>query len=221
MKINQKDIDFYTSQLYKLFKDISEPGGGWAFRYWHGLRVMSYINNFLKKYPIYFAKFNIDSEIAIIAGLFHDIGKIKAVDASKIINYSSKGNSDHQRIGGDIIKNILKNRLGQEKIEKISNIIKEHSRPSRANVECLLVSDCDILDNCGLLKLWRTITYAHYQKKNINRIWEYWEQEGCKKIKDDIGKIHFPPIKKTALRRFKKLDSVIKEIKREAQADDF
>lgn len=220
--MNQRDLKFYTSQLYELFKDISEPGGGKGFRYWHGLRVMIYVKNFLKKYSNYFKKFKISSEVATITALFHDIGKIEAADASKFIDYNSYGNLKHEEIGSHIIKKILSKRLSGEKIDKIAEVIKEQNEPKKVTPESLLVSDCDILDNCGLLKLWRTITYAHYQERNVDRVWEYWEKEqGRKRIEKEVEEIHFPLIKKVALRRLEKLDLTIREMKKETEGNDF
>jgi len=220
--MKQNDLNFYISKLYELFKDISEPGGGKGFRYWHGLRVMNYAKGFLKRYRSDFRKFNIDAEVTIISSLFHDVGKIKATDATKIINYDSQANLNHQEIGGYIIKEILREKLPIEKIEKIVEVIKEQDAPKNMMPESMLVSDCDILDNCGLLKLWRTITYAQYQGRNIDRVWEYWKKEqGLKKIEREIKGIHFLVIKKVAVQRLKKLDYVIKEMKKEAQGEDF
>jgi len=222
--IKQRELNFYISRLESLFKNISEPGGGRGFRFWHGLRVMTYVKNFLNNYPNYFfKKYKIDRDVAIIAALFHDVGKVKATNINKIIDYGSHGNLNHHKIGGEMISKILKNsKLSDEKITKIAQVISEQHGSEKHLPESLLVSDCDILDNCGLLKLWRTITYAAYQKRNVDRVWEYWEQENeFKKIKDEIQEMSFSPIKKVAMKRLKNLEKVIKAIKQEAEGKDF
>ena len=221
--IKQKEINLYISKLRTLFENISEPGGGIGFRFWHGLRVMTYVKNFLNKYPDYFKKYKIDRDVAIIAALFHDVGKIKATNVNKVIDYGSRGNLNHPKIGSEIIKKILGHKnLSNKKINKIAQVIAKHDTPEKHLPESLLISDCDTLDNCGLLKLWRTITYADYQKRNVDRVWEYWEKEnGFKKIEDEIQKISFSPIKKVAIKRLKKLNKVIKDMKQEDEGKDF
>jgi len=164
--IKQKELNFYISKLKILFENISEPGGGQGFRFWHGLRVMTYVKNFLNKYPDYFKKYKIDRDVAIIAALFHDVGKVEAVTANKVINYGSRGNLNHPKIGGEAIRKILRHKdLSNKKINEIVQVIAEQHDLNKCLPESLLVSDCDILDNCGLLKLWRTITYAEYKKE--------------------------------------------------------
>ena len=221
--IKQKNLSLYISKLKTLFENISEPGGGQGFRFWHGLRVMIYVKNFLNKYPNYFKKYKINRDVAIIAALFHDIGKIKAVDANKFIDYNSRGNLNHHKIGGEIIKEILRgSNLSNRKISKIVQVIREQHESEKHLPESLLISDCDNLDNCGLLKLWRTITYADYQKRNVDRVWEYWEKENkFKEGKNEIQKMNFKPIKKVAIRRLKNLNTVIKTMKQEAEGKDF
>jgi len=219
--IKQKVLRSYISRLKKIFKNVSEPGGGQGYRFSHGSRVMIYVRSFLKKYPEYFRRFKIDSDTAIIAALFHDIGKIKAISRNRIIDYNSRGNLDHHKIGSQIIRKILKgSSLSDEKINKISQIIQEQHGRAKKLPESILVSDCDILDNCGLLKLWRTITYAQYQKRGIERVWEYWEKEGFKKTKDELRLIRFPLIRRVAMKRLRRLNKVIKELKQEAEGKD-
>lgn len=221
--IKQKELNWYIHKLRISFENISEPGGGRGFRFWHGLRVMTYAKNFLNKYPNYFKKYKIDRDVAIIAALFHDIGKIKATNVNKVINYGSRGNLNHHIIGSEIIKKVLRSsNLSDKKINRIAQVIREQHEPGKHLSESLLVSDCDILDNCGLLKLWRTITYAEYQKRNVDRVWEYWEKEnGFKKIKDEIQEINFKPIKRVAIKRLKDLNKAIKAMKQEAEGKDF
>jgi putative nucleotidyltransferase with HDIG domain len=215
-----------TKQFYKLigilkktFINYTEAGGGKGYRFSHCLRVMYYCRNFLKS--SFFRKLKLDSVATLIAALFHDIGKIEAATSKKEIRYNSYSNKYHEEIGALIVGSLLKKALKDITLQtKVSEIINDLSKEKPRLLEARLIKDADSLDNYGVIKIWRTIIYAQYQNRQVERVYQYWEEEGRKKAKKEISNFYFKPIKLLAIKRFKKLDRLIKEIKIENLALD-
>jgi len=149
-----------------------------------------------------------------LSALFHDIGKIEAANIKREIKYNSYGDKYHEKIGAFIVDKFLKKVVKDIDLRKrISKIIEELNEKEPKFLETRLIKDADRLDNYGVIKIWRTVTYAQYQNRQIDRIYEYWEEEGRKKAKEELSPFYFKPIKSLAIKRFKKLDELIKEIK--------
>ena len=211
-KITQQQFTKLIEILKKAFIDYSEPGGGKGYRFFHSLRVMNYCARFLK--TPFFKKLKLDKEATLIAALFHDIGKIEAANTKKEIRYTSRYNKNHERIGAFIVDKFIKNVIKDRNFrKKVSKIIGELKKKNPKFLETKLIKDADCLDNYGVIKIWRTITYAQYQNRQIDRVYEYWEEEGRKKAKEELSYFYFKPIKSLAIKRFQKLDKLIKEIK--------
>lgn len=219
MKITKQQLNKLIDILKNIFIDYSEAGGGKGYRFSHSIRVMRYCSNFLK-IP-FFKKMKLDREATLIAALFHDIGKIEATTKKREIKYNSYGDKYHEKIGAFIVNKFLKRVIKDANFRtKISKIIEEFKEKEPKFLETKLIRDADRLDNYGVIKIWRTITYAQYQNRQIDRVYEYWEGEGRKKAKKELSHFHFKPIKSLAVKRFKKLDKLIKEIKIENLALD-
>lgn len=203
-----------------IFIDKFEAGGGYGFRFYHSLRAMKYAEKFLKL-P-YFKNMTINKDAVIIASLFHDVGKIAAINKSGEIIYSSNGNKNHAAIGGVIVHKYLAKYVKDEKlIDLVAKIIDEQHGKKQTAIESMLVKDTDRFDNYGFIQIWRNITHAHYDKRNIDRLDEFWNDESARKFaRGNLVKFNFPVIKKLAGKRFKKLDYLFAEIKRECTGED-
>jgi hypothetical protein len=60
-----------------------------------------------------------------VTALFHEIGKVKAVDSKSSIDYKSKGNLEHDSIGPDYIGKFIGDIVPKEVLLKMSESIQE------------------------------------------------------------------------------------------------
>jgi putative nucleotidyltransferase with HDIG domain len=211
-KITKKQLNKLITILKNIFLEYSEAGGGKGYRFSHSVRVMRYCQKFLE--TPFFKTLKLDKDAVLVAALFHDIGKIKAANLKKEIKYNSYGDRHHEEIGSSMVQNFLKKVTKNVDFQmKIGEIIKDLKEKEPKFLETRLIKDVDLLDNYGVIKIWRSITYAQYQNRQIERVYEYWEEEGREKALKELSFFHFKPIKSLALKRFKKLDKLIKEIK--------
>lgn len=181
---------------------------------------MTYCEQFLKL-P-YFKDKKINKDATTIAALFADIGKVAAVNENSELIYGSQGDRDHAEIGARMIRDYLGNHIEDSQLlDFIAQIIDEQHGKEQNSLEAQLVKDADRLDNYGFIQVWRHITYAHYDKRNIDRLNEFWVQERAReKAKGYLEKFHFPFAMDVAMQRFKKLDYFLQEIDREVKGED-
>lgn len=214
-ELKQKLLDEYKS----IFINVYEAGGGYGFRYFHGLRTMKYCEKIMKLN--YFKNKNINKDATLIAALFADVGKIEAVNSQGELVYGSEADLNHDKIGVDIAKRHLVKFIKDEKlIDFISQIISEQ-HGTQTTLESKIVKDADRLDNYGYIQIWRHITYALYDKRNIDRLSEFWFGEGANiKAKNYLKKFNFLVTKQIAVKRYKKLNQLILEIDQESEAKD-
>ena len=69
--------------LYQSFKNTFELGGGKEYRFFHGVQVATFAIKIAEK-----EKLSVDFDALFIAALFHDIGKIEAVNKQGMIDSS-------------------------------------------------------------------------------------------------------------------------------------
>lgn len=207
-------------KYHAIFRNTYEAGGGYEFRYDHGVRVMRYCEKFLTL-P-FFKKMNIDKDVLLVAALFSDVGKIKSLNAKGELRYDSDADRRHAEIGSRlVVKYIGRSGLGRDKIKKVQSIIDQQHGKKALSVEAKMVKDADRLDNYGCLQIWRHITYAHYDKKGLDRLYEYWVTEGARvSAKNYLRQFYFPIIKAIAKKRYARLDNLLRQIRMEAQAGD-
>jgi len=219
--ISQKEIEKLKSIYKKIFENVYELGGGYGFRYCHGARVLLYCQNILKLPR--FRKEKINKKALLIAALFHDVGKIKAVDEKGELIYGNYGGVSHDFLGSQIVSEYISNYVeDSDTIEMVKKIIAEQDRQSQTIIESKIVKDMDRLDNAGLLHLWRTVTFSNYNKQNIEGLRMFWLDNGGRdhSIKG-LQKYYFPEIKKIAQKRFENLDKLTFEMIAESEAKDF
>ena len=203
---NKELIDLLVAEYKQLFENVWEFGGGYGFRYHHGVRVMKYCQK-IAKYPR-FKNENINLDALLIAALFHDIGKIEAVDKNGQLIYGNYGGISHDSLGAKIAPKYLEKYVkDKELIDLICLIISEQeSKITPTRIESKIIKDADRLDHYGVLHLWSSITHANYHNKNIEGLKEFWEgEEGKKKYEANFSKFNFSEVKTIAEKRFKNL----------------
>ena len=204
--MDQKLINSLEQELYSLFKNVYEDGGGYGFRYQHSLRVMRYCQK-IASYPR-FQNHNINLNALLIGGLFHDIGKIIAVDEKGHLIYGNYGGISHDQAGAEIAPKYLKKYISDKKlIDLICLIISEQeNKKETTTIESQIVKDADRLDHYGVLHLWCSVTYANYHQKNIEGLKEFWEgEEGLSLCQKCLSEFFFSEVKAIAEKRLQHL----------------
>lgn len=214
------EIERQLVEIYKkAFYNTHEDGGGYGFRYHHGVRVMLYCKRFIELY--YFKNTKINKEALIIGALFHDIGKVRAINHDGEIIYGSDADKYHEKIGSEIVGDYISEYVkDEETLAHISQIIFESGEKAQTTIEAKLVKDADRFDNYGFITAWRHITGIQYHKnpENILRLKGFWVDKDFRgKALKYLEQFNYEPIKDLAHKRFEKLDYLIKEIYREAK----
>lgn len=204
--MNQEVLDQLKQEYKTLFENVWEFGGGYGFRYHHGVRVMKYCQKIAQ-----FSRFkdeNLNKDALLIAALFHDIGKIEAVNENGQLVYGNYGGISHDALGAKIAPSYLEKYIkDKELIDLICLIISEQeSKIIPTRIESKIIKDADRLDHYGVLHLWCSITYANYNNKNVEGLKEFWEgEEGKVKYEANFSKFYFPEIRDIAEKRFNNL----------------
>lgn len=201
--MNQDILNGLISEYKQLFENVWEFGGGYGFRYHHGVRVMKYCQK-IAEYPR-FKEENLNINALLIAALLHDIGKIEAVNKNGQLVYDNYGGISHDALGAKIAPKYLSKYIKDQKlIDLICLIISEQeSKVTPTRIESRIIKDADRLDHYGVLHLWCSITHANYHKENIEGLKEFWEgEEGKVKYEANFSKFYFPEVKAIAEKRF-------------------
>lgn len=214
----EKLIEIYKQAFYNTYED----GGGYGFRYHHGVRVMLYCKKIIELSQ--FKNESINKEALIVGALFHDIGKVKAINESGEIVYGTAADKDHARIGSEIVDEYIQEYIKDEDtLNLIKKIILESDDNIQTTTESKILKDADRLDNYGFITVWRHITGIQYHKnpENVLRLKQFWVDENFRgKALGYLDQFNYEPIKKLAEKRFEKLDYLIQEIDREATGSD-
>jgi len=215
-QLQQQLVDEYT----KAFAHTYEAGGGYGFRVDHGIRCMIYVGKILEL-PFFKGK-EVNKVAALTAALYADIGKVEALDENNEIIYGSPADNDHANIGARIVSDYIAQYIKDDAIVKfVAQIIEEQHGKEQTTIEAQLVKDVDRLDNYGVITAWRHITYATHDKRRIDRLNEFWIDEGAReKALGYMEKFHFDVVRKIAEERFKKFDAFLNEIEREVRGED-
>lgn len=219
--MSQEILDQLKQEYKNLFENVWEFGGGYGFRYQHGIRVMNYCHK-IAKYPR-FKEENINIDALLIAALFHDIGKIEAVDKNGQLIYGNYGGISHDALGAKIAPKYLEKFIkDKDLINLICLIISEQeSKVIPTRIESKIIKDADRLDHYGVLHLWCSITHANYHNKNIEGLKEFWEgEEGKKKYEANFSKFYFSEVRAIAEKRFKNLTKATKFMFEEQDGED-
>lgn len=202
--------------LEKSFKNTFELGGGKEHRFFHGLQVATFSQKIAEKEEL-----KVDFDALFISALFHDIGKIEAVDSNGNIDYKSDANRDHEEIAAKKLYLIIGDIITDKTlIEKCSKIILS-TKVGGDFLESKVIKDADELGNFGYLQVWRTFTYAASDKQNLFENINYWADSGRQSRLDMLDKLYFNSSRNIAEKRLNKIDKFFEEIKKESDGTDF
>ncbi len=203
--------------LEKSFKGTFELGGGKEYRFFHGIQVAKFALKIAKKESL-----DLDLDALFVAALFHDVGKIEAVNEKGMIDYQSQANKNHVDIAAQKLESIIGKAIkDKDLIRKSSQIILESKEENPKLIEARVLKDADELGNFGYLQIWRTLTYAALAKLNLAEEIEYWKKEGEGSRKKLLERLRYSISKKVAKKRFEKSKKFFQELEREARGDDF
>lgn len=207
----------------KAFIDSYEEGGGYGYRFHHGVRVMTYCKKFIELKEFKDRK-DIDVTVLLVGALFHDIGKVKALDKNNEIIYGSEADRNHEKIGSEIVKEYIdKIIIDQDTIKRIQDVILESDDQTQTTIEGMLIKDADRLDNYGYQVVWRHITGTTHNKRtdNVLDLEKYWVQTGAKeRAKNYLEQFNFKTIKEVAKTRYDDFNYLIEKINNEIRGND-
>lgn len=202
------------------FEHVYEASGSYGFRVDHGVRVMRACELLLPRIKIRLAPWRRDA--LLVAALFADIGKVKAVDRSGELMYGSKGDLHHPELGADLLPGLLRGvRLDHRLVPLAQQCIREQGGRNQVLAEAKIIKDADRLDNYGVHQLWRQVTFAIHHQRRIDQLWEFWHDNGGRlAAKRYLRAFHIPYIHRVAERRFNLLDKALVAIHREHTGAD-
>lgn len=173
----QKYIDY----IFAAFKNNFEYTGGKRIRFYHSM----YVAFLSDKISDILQISEQDKEIAILSSLFHDIGKSNPIYLKKtnesFKEFEQKYNINHEKLGSEMVFDILKNDFSLNIIEKISNTIidKEYNE-----VYSKILHDADNMSELGRMEIYKSFYYNCLDGKDIDFTIDYWfAGNSIKKIK--------------------------------------
>jgi len=161
----------YIDYIYKAFENSFEYTGGKRIRFYHSMYVAILAKKLADKLEIIGA----DKEIAILSALFHDIGKSNKIYNKKgndsFKEFEKKHNIDHEKLGSEMVFDILKNDLPISKIEKISNVIIDKNYDE---ISSKILHDADNMSELGRIEIYRSFYYNCLDGTDIDFTIKYW-----------------------------------------------
>ena len=191
-----------------------EQSGGMGYRYFHSVRVYNSCKRFLFLNEV--KKLKPDEDVALIASLFHDIGRVK--DGRRLTTSIMPG---HDELGGRMVKTILKGRVDKKIIDSVSELLLNYKNEEYSSIEKDLVTYADNLDEIGGLDVWRMFTFEAYRKGSIDTKIDFWKRsEKLRFGKEYLDKFKIKAIRKIAKRRIEFLDKFMEELEAENNSED-
>lgn len=188
--------------------------GGYDYRYYHGVRVARYAFKIAKAENL-----EIDQDALYIAGLFHDIKKVEAIDDQGEIQYESTANKNHEKISSQYLSKYLEQAsIPQKTIEKATQIIKGDGA-----TESKILNDADELGSFGYLQAFKASTFATLSKKGVNQVLKHWlskDEYNLKKSEAKIEDLNYKTSKKVAKKRISNFKNFLYGLKEEEKGDD-
>ncbi|MBU4502366.1 MAG: HD domain-containing protein [Nanoarchaeota archaeon] len=203
--------------LKNIFGEATEMAGGKGHRFFHQLRVAHYCEGLAHK-------FNLNDErrnILVLSALFHDIGKAPRIREDGTLDGSQKADEkqgshmdrDHVL---DLLNKYLCNLHNENVLNKMADIIS-----SQESEESKILCDADILDEVGLVNVWKMFTFGGAFKVNIEETIEYYfDEDRPRLLKKSEEILHFDYSKELAKQRIQKTDDMLNALIAESQGRD-
>ena len=167
---------------YQKFIDImigycdgfDEETGGHNYRLHHQLRVAESVYRICRSGELK----NVDEKIAVIAGLFHDVGRIHILknNNTKTLKFERKELDKHRghlEVSKTVALDLLKNEFSQAELTKLCDAMTEGDNPSKTP-ESKILHDADFIDELGVLNLFRMFSYSGIINRSMGETVRYW-----------------------------------------------
>lgn len=190
-----------------------EDTGGYNYRLGHHLRVADTLYRICISQELP----GIQEKIVVIAGLFHDTGRVYLLRAHK--NQNLQYNKEelalqeiHEKMSQRVVVDLLSNKLNREEINLVNKVIGNEPFSDNWSLEKKALYDADCLDELGVNNLFRMFTYSVVAKRDIYGTIKYWfEIDRDKKIQK--AKTLFTNFaRKEAFRRIRLQDNLMREL---------
>jgi len=211
--MDKKVLRLLIDEYKRLFSNISERSG-FEYRKYHGLRVLTYCCEWVEL-PFLNDK-EINRDALMVASLFHDIGKIRRVNADNFMIKVSDDSDNHGVLGSEIIDEYIGKYFEDKNfIKKVSLIIKEHCGDEVLEYESHILRDADLFDKYGFVQVTRMVAYGERNGRNVEGMLERWTKVERGGFEKNLGNFYFEEVRNMARERLKKLDDFFDDLSRD------
>ena len=196
-----------------LFKNTFEASGGKQYRIYHTKNV-AYLSNIITH------NLNLNQEerdIVILTALLHDIGKTDPrfhnVGLEGFSEIERKLGIDHDEIGAEIAKNLLKVlSFDKDTIEIVVNTIK--NKKTSDDIYSKIIFDADNMAELGEIEIFRTFYYNSIAGKTLIETINYWFDFNRKIKLSKVNKIKTGDLTKSLMmKKFNYIDDFMEKAK--------
>ena len=216
--MKQKIVEEMLDTLKSQFEGVNEKSG-YSYRYYHSLRVYQNCLKLIKMDWLKEMKF--DKDALIVASIFHDIGKIKRINDKREIVGSEEDGTPHDILGEQIVGDFIGDLFETEFVDKVARIIGGHHGRNQTEFESKILHDADILDNQGVLTIWRNVAFSTQERRSIIDMLNYWKNGAREKAINKLNDFYFDQIKEIAKKRFEKIDELYRNLELEQNSEDY
>jgi HD superfamily phosphodiesterase len=219
----QLNFQKYLTIIDRLFQYSYEKAGGYQYRSEHTRRVFRYCQRLA---PAIGKERRIDTKALLLAAIFHDAGKHMFIEKNGHLDGShatdKKRGIKHEKLSADYLKQFLRtNRdIDPALVQKSYRIIMDSISKKPKTVEAKILQDADVLDEFGLINVWRMSTYGAFHNVSLEQTLSYWHTELKKQMLAKARRMWFPASKKTAVQRIKANDLFFSNLEKEREGAD-
>ena len=208
-----KKYNKYIEYVNNAFKNSFERAGGENYRFYHSLNVANTALQIAKSLNL--TEKQID--IIVLAGLFHDIGKIERIQKNGLLEgsrrYETENNLErHENVSARMVYDILKNDFSIDTIDTIASIIQDDMQD---NILANVLHDADNISELGYTNICRLFTYNY--NRSIEYTTDYYINEDKKKKEAKLPTLHFDISRQIAQERLDNTYDVLMNLKKESK----
>lgn len=210
--MEEKEFEILESRLKEAFSDYRELAGGKNYRFHHLTSSGDYAEKLSEKLDV-----EVDIDVVRVAALFHDIGRTEDIEDGYLDPIEA--HEGHAETGAEIVDSFISDVVGEEKLEKIRHIIRNHhSEPE--TVEGKIVQDSDLLYKFGVQTLWRKFHYSAEKGETLPEAIEYFRNSELDRLENRLEEFHFEKSRSVAKERLEDLRETVEKIDREHSGED-
>lgn len=190
-----------------------EETGGKNYRLHHQIRVAEAVYRIYSSGELKM----VNEKIAVIGGLFHDIGRIAILkkNNSNILKFNPDDllkQEIHEEVSRVVIKDLLGGEITKTEIDQICISLELPEDNSKISDEQKVIYDADALDELGALNLFRMFVYSGISNRDLHETARYWFDVDRNKKIAKVQTLFTAFAKKEAIRRIHLQDKVIKQL---------